>query len=124
MFLSKRAARESKQPLTPYDSMLFGPFVVPFEELVNHFFFAGTSGSGKTVSFFLCMLQLLYRIGHRSFPDHRALVYDGKGDALEQIARSGATCPVYDLNPFRQGSVGIDLAADIDDEALAEESAV
>lgn len=107
----------------PFGSLVFGPFVVPPELLPLNFAFAGPPGAGKSVLIHLLLLQLLWRIGHPKFPDHRALIFDAKGDALDTIASCGATCPVYNLNPFEKDSVGIDLGADVTDEPTASEFA-
>jgi len=99
------------------DTLLkFGNESVSSQALTNHFLFAGTSGSGKT----LLSRRLLHNmlLGIREDSDSRCLILDAKNDAAPFLRMIGTTCPVYSFNPFEcrdtlPNSVAWDVAADV-----------
>ena len=102
--------------------LAFGNERLPSSALTNHFLFAGTSGSGKT----LLQRRLLhdFLLGIRAGTDSRCLILDAKSDATAFLKKIDVTCPVYSLNPFESRdhfpkAVAWDVASDITTPAEA-----
>jgi hypothetical protein len=111
--------------LPPPDKLFWGMQELPFSEATKHFLILGSPGSGKTTLVDLLMRSVLRHVGAPGF-NHRALLYDAKGDSLPTLARMGfqiASTPVsggvLTLNPFDRRCFAWDMARDIDSPAAA-----
>lgn len=100
----------------------FGNETLPSSVLTNHFLFAGTSGSGKT----LLQRRLLknFLLSIQSGSDSRCLILDAKNDIVPFLKKINVTCPVYSLNPFESRdlmlqAVAWDVAVDVTTPAEA-----
>lgn len=98
------------------DALRWGNDLLPERAATQHFLVVGTTGSGKSLLQRLLMRGALRRITLGR--DHRALVYDAKGDTAAYLRRVGVMCPVYSLNPFaspRESSTAVawDIGKDI-----------
>ena len=132
----RRARRRARRALLRGDPGLeWGGVRVAAAEAPNHFYAAGMSGSGKTITLRLLMQQVLPAVGTGPPGGQRALLYDSKGDLLPLLAgmrqRGPVSGDIYLLNPFdgrydaARGlyAVGWDIARDCTDEIMALEIA-
>ena len=101
---------------TDCDALKFGNARLDRSVASQHFLFAGTSGSGKS----LLQRHLLSDVlaGIHAGLDRRCLILDAKQDMVPFLLRAGVTCPVYSLNPLESRtdfpiSVCWDVAADV-----------
>ena len=104
------------------DTFVWGRFRVPMSRAKQHFVVAGTTRSGKTVFIRLLMQSVFPRIGQGE--SHRALVYDGKNELLGVI--EGLRQPyqrVVWFDPFDSDGYRWDIAADVTDDASANQAA-
>jgi hypothetical protein len=94
---------------------------IPESEATRHFAIIGGPGSGKTLSIQFLMRSVFGAMTRGS--DRRALVYDAKQDAQEMLRGMDIPVPVVTLNPFVEGGVGWDIAADVGDHQTAQDTA-
>lgn len=80
------------------DGLRWGNSFLPASAAVRHFLVVGTTGSGKSIVQRMLMKEPLLRIKPGS--DHRALIFDAKGDTTRFLRHIGVQCPVFNLNPF------------------------
>ena len=92
---------------------------LPISEAKHHFFVVGGIGSGKSLLLGTAMNGLLQEVARN--PDARAFIYDLKCELLPQIVAMGHK-PIV-LDPFDKRGVAIDLAADIQTPADAQQLA-
>jgi len=94
---------------------------LPFPEWVTagHMMIMGAVNSGKTVLTRTLMQTTLDTIKPGS--DRRAIIYDGKKNALPLLAGMNITCPIVSLNPIHADSYAWDMAVDVDCPAAASE---
>ncbi len=103
---------------TPDESIQFGGLPVDLKSACKHFMFAGSTGSGKTVSIRL-LLQSLWGDGRNSHT--RGVVYDPHGEYYALLKSMGiAEDRLVVLNPFATDAKGWDMAADIQSASQAE----
>ncbi|TWT37181.1 Coupling protein TraD [Posidoniimonas corsicana] len=100
----------------------WGNAYLPESAATQHTLVVGTTGSGKSQVQRLLMREPLLRIKPGS--DHRALVYDAKGESTAYLRRIGVTAPLYSLNPFEKRNdwpkaVAWDIGKDITSPARA-----
>ncbi|QDV73199.1 type IV secretory system conjugative DNA transfer family protein [Botrimarina mediterranea] len=112
---SKRATKKVSGDAAT--GLRFGNAFLPASAATQHTLVVGTTGSGKSQVQRLFMREPLLRIQVGS--DHRALIYDAKGETCAYLRRIGVTAQVYSLNPFEKRSneickaVAWDIARDI-----------
>ena len=100
----------------------WGGLMIPQERLDPHFAVTGVPGSGKTVTIRMLMGTVLP--GPKRQPQHRALVYDPKGDMYGILLGLGiAPEAIRVLHPFYEDSWAWDIAKDVQDDASAREVA-
>ena len=103
-------------------TFVWGRFRVPLSLASQNFLVAGTVGSGKTILLRLLMQSVFPRIG-QGLGD-RALVYDGKGDLLNVVlGMKQSYQTVFTFDPFEADGVRWDIAADVTDDASANQIA-
>lgn len=110
----------------PAYPLWFAGRLLPFEAGVTHFFFAGTSGSGKTTEIRLLLQSFAPYIGQPGFDYEQKMVgFDPKQELLSILFGMGvAPEKIILLNPFDRRSAKWDLARDIRTEAAAIQFAV
>ena len=101
----------------------WGNSILPNSAAVRHFLAVGTTGSGKSIVTRLLMIEPLRRIQYRT--DHRALIFDAKGDTRSFLKHVRVNCPVFNLNPFATSvheheTYAWDIAKDITSPARAQ----
>lgn len=92
-------------------TFLWGTAPLPFSDTPANFLVTGGILSGKTITLRLLMQSALNPVG-LGF-DHRAVVYDAKGDMDSVLRGMNLRCPVHILNPFARPGAAWDIAADI-----------
>jgi len=122
-----KGSRFKKAMLTQEESeerrYLWGSMFMPFEQACKHFLAVGSTGSGKTVLITLLMKNVMRQIC-RPGSDARALVYDGKTDALATLRAMGVPEDrILVLNPFDSRAVAWNMAQDIRDSSQADDVA-
>ena len=104
----------------PEPTITLGNLTIPLREATKHILIAGMTGSGKT---------LTLRIALRSIVDilntgtGRMIIYDATQQTLALLRGLGLRCPVYDLNPFHEGTcwhISRDCTSPADAEALTQ----
>jgi len=87
--LLTEAEIESKQKALEKSGRTFraGGFIIPEEDEVKGFAYVGAPGSGKTLNIRLHMQAALAGVGKGS--DHRALIFDAKGDMPQILSGMG-----------------------------------
>ena len=114
----QRLQRWQKDPAT----LVWGRFRVPLSVAPQHFLLAGTTRSGKTVFLRLLMQSVFPRIGQGE--SHRALVYDGKAELLNVLlGMKQSYQQVITFDPFDSEGLRWDIAADVTDDAAANQAA-
>lgn len=103
-----------------------GAFVVPQDDEVKGFSYVGAPGSGKTLNIRLHMQSTLLKIGKKA--DHRALIYDAKGDMPQILSGMGfevgtKQSKVKVLHPYDVRSVRWAMWKDIDEPKIVNEIA-
>jgi hypothetical protein len=109
----------ANQPPSPLDdssdptelTLDWGMTSIPISDTPANFLVMGGIGSGKDISLRLLMQSALRNIG--SVIDHRALIFDAKGNMESLLREMDLRCPVHLLNPFDRMGAAWDIAADI-----------
>ena len=95
---------------------------IPLSDTPANFFVMGGIGSGKDISLRLLMQSALRNIA--TVRDHRALVFDAKGNMESLLRGLDLRCLVHLLNPFDRRGAAWDIAADITSPTAAMKLAV
>ena len=90
---------------------------IPLSDTPANFFVMGAIGSGKDISLRLLMQSALRMVG--TVADHRALIFDPKGNMESLPCGIDLRCPVHLLNPFDRRGAAWDIAADISSPTAA-----
>ena len=100
---------KQRQPQKPDDGLLFGGIRIPHKHATDHFLVAGTTGSGKTITFRL-LLQGIDSYMRQATGTH-VVIYDSKGTYVPYLANfAKSALPIVDLNPFRKGAVAWNIS--------------
>lgn len=115
----RRAA--SREGETHQPRPIWGGQALPAEVATTHFLAAGMTGSGKTTIIAALMKSVLPAI--RDCPDLRAFVYDDKQEYYSLVHGLVGPEHLITLNPLDQRGLAWDIAADVQDEAVARQTA-
>ena len=100
-------------------SVFFAGLFLPHEAAYEGFMELGTVGAGKSkvIQALIASAFPLIGMGY----SHRAVVLapKGKGEVLPVLHEMGLACPIHNLNPFLNPSVGVDIIGAISDPAMA-----
>ena len=116
---------DANQPLSPLGdstdptelTLDWGMTSLPLSDTPANFFVMGAIGSGKDISLRLLMQSALRMVG--TVADHRALIFDPKGNMESLPCGIDLRCPVHLLNPFDRRGAAWDIAADISSPTAA-----
>jgi Type IV secretion-system coupling protein DNA-binding domain len=110
-----------------FAGIYWGGTYLPHEAANTHFCFVGATGSGKTISIRLLLQTVLPFVVMKGksdkWLDHRALVYDPKGEMIPYIKGMQLKCAIKSLHPFQDDGYAWDMAKDITERAHAQEFA-
>ena len=114
--LRPSTSQRKREYCSKSNALKFGNARLERSAATQHFLFAGTSGSGKSLLQRHLLRDVLAGIDVGS--DRRCLILDAKQDMVPFLLRAGVSCPVYSLNPLESRtdfpiSVCWDVAADV-----------
>jgi hypothetical protein len=102
-------------------TVLWGAHNIPISQATGHFLFTGGLASGKTIITRILLQSALKHIGCGL--NHRALIYDAKGDLRSLLAGTQLRCNIHNLNPFDRRGVAWDISADVNSPLAAQQLA-